>query len=264
MNYLYRDLAPLSDHAWEAIDDEARRSISHFVAGRHLFEFKGPHGYDAEAVVTGKIAPQPSIEGAEVALRQPQPYVELRAPFVISRAEVDVLDRGGDIDLEAVVEASRRIAGAEDRLVFDGLAAAGIEGVAAASPYEPIPLAEDYTGFPSAVAKAVAELRSAGVDGPFGIALGPREHRAVIESTEHGGYPVLNHVRLILDGVLVWAPTIEGAVVVSMRGGDFEIHSGLDFAIRYVGHDRDQVHLELIETVTFRNLSPEAAIRISP
>ena len=48
-----------------------------------------------------------------------------------------------------------------------------------------------------------------------------------------------------------------------MRGGDYEIHSGLDFAIRYLAHDRTGIDLELVETVTFRNLGPDAAVRIT-
>ena len=263
MSLLYRELAPISERAWSEVDGEARRSIHHFIAGRHLFELKGPHGYDCEAVPTGAVTPlDTDLDGTTAAVLKPQPLVELRSPFQVSRRDIEVLDRGGDVSLDEVVEAARRIAGAEDHLVFEGLADAGISGAAAGSPLDPVPLEAAYDAFPRAVAKAVTELRNAGVDGPYGIALGPREHRGVIESTEHGGYPVLNHLHLILDGPVVWAPTIQGAVVVSLRGGDFEIHSGLDFSIRYLAHDRDHVDLELVETVTFRNLGPDAAIRI--
>lgn len=263
MSLLYRELAPISERAWTEIDGEARRSIQHFIAGRHLFELKGPHGYDCEAVPTGSVSSiAAGFDGTSAAVLKPQPLVELRSPFRVLRRDIEVLDRGGDVSLDEVVEAARCIAAAEDQLVFEGLADAGIVGAAAGSPLAVVPLEAAYDAFPRAAAKAVAELRNAGVDGPYGIALGPREHRGVVESTEHGGYPVLNHLRLILDGPLVWAPTIEGAVVVSMRGGDFEIHSGLDFSIRYLAHDRDQVDLELVETVTFRNLGPDAAIRI--
>jgi uncharacterized linocin/CFP29 family protein len=219
VNHLYREIAPISDVAWGAIDDAARRSIANFIAGRRLFPLEGPHGYEVESVATGEVAPAADIEGAGVAVMQPRPMVELRTPFSVSRHEINVLDRGGDCDLDQVVEAARRIAGAEDRLVFDGLAEAGIKGVAAATPHSPIPL-RDFNGVPDAVAKAVDELRSAGVEGPYGIALGPREHQAVLSTSEPGGYPLLKHLKTIVEGPLVWSPTIDGAVVVSMRGGD--------------------------------------------
>jgi uncharacterized linocin/CFP29 family protein len=262
VNHLYRELAPMSELAWDAVEDEARRSIRHFLAGRHLFPLEGPHGYRTEAVPTGQVAPIGELEGASAAVLRPSPMVELRTSFSLSRRDIEVLDRGGDVDLEQVVEGSRRIAGAEDRLVFDGVDAVGIMGAAASSPYDVVAREGAIEAFPGAVARAVEQLRAAGVDGPYGIGLGPQLHQDVLAATEHG-YPVVNHLRRIIEGPIVWAPTLgAGAVVVSMRGDDFAIHSGLDFSIRYRAHDREWVELELIETVTFRNKGPDAAIRI--
>jgi uncharacterized linocin/CFP29 family protein len=259
VNHLYREIAPMSDRAWEQVDDAARRAIRTFIAGRRLFPLLGPHGYDVEAVPTGEVGPVTDFAEIRAAVLQPRPMVELRTPFSVSRREIEVLDRGGDTDLDQVVEAARRLAAAEDKLVFDGLESAGIRGVVSASPYEAIALGGDFRAFPDAVAKAVDLLRASGVEGPYGIALGPREHEAVLATTENGGYPILKHIHAIVDGPLVWSPTVDGSVVVSMRGGDFEIHSGLDFAIRYLAHDREHVEFELLETVTFRNMGPDAA-----
>jgi uncharacterized linocin/CFP29 family protein len=259
VNHLYREIAPMSDRAWTEVDDAARRAIRTFIAGRRLFPLEGPHGYEIEAVPTGEVGPPSPLGGASAAVLQPRPMVELRTPFSVSRTEIEVLDRGGDTDLDQVVEAARRMAAAEDTLVFEGLEAAGIKGVRTSSPYEAIALNGDFTSFPDAVAKAVDLLRSSGVEGPYGIALGPREHEAVLSTTDNGGYPILKHIHAIVDGPLVWSPTVNGSVVVSLRGGDFEIHSGLDFAIRYLAHDREQVEFELVETVTFRNMGPDAA-----
>ncbi len=59
--------------------------------------------------------------------------------------------------------------------------------------------------------------------GPYAIALGPRCYTGVVETTERGGYPVFEHLRMILGGPVVWAPAVDGAVVLSQRGGDFEL-----------------------------------------
>ena len=48
----------------------------------------------------------------------------------------------------------------------------------------------------------------------------------MIETAEHGGYPLLDHLHKILDGPIVWAPGVGGAVVLSLRGGDFLFESG--------------------------------------
>ena len=94
------------------------------------------------------------------------------------------------------------------------------------SPHPPITIGEDYQRYPNHVAQAVETLRRAGVGGPYAIALGPRCYTGVIETTEHGGYPVLEHLRLILGGPVVWAPAVDGAVVLSQRGDDFELVVG--------------------------------------
>ena len=81
----------------------------------------------------------------------------------------------------------------------------------------------------------------------------------MIETTEHGGYPVLEHLRLIVEGPVVWAPAVDGAVLISLRGDDFELVVGQDLSIKYLDHDAERVRLYLEESVTFRAASPEAA-----
>src|SRR6185436_13413896 len=108
---------------------------------------------------------------------------------------------------------------------------AQVAGMLPSSPHEPVVIGDDYNAYPGLVAAAVAKLRAAGVGGPYGIALGARCYTGVIETTEHGGYPVLEHIRLILGGPIAWAPAVDGAVVVSLRGGDFQLTCGQDFSI---------------------------------
>jgi len=75
-----------------------------------------------------------------------------------------------------------------------------------------------------------------------------------------GGYPVLQHVRRLIDGPLVWAPGLEGAVVLSMRGGDFQLTVGQDFSVGYLDHDAQRVQLYIEESFTFWLQSPQAAV----
>ncbi len=71
---------------------------------------------------------------------------------------------------------------------------------------------------------------------------------------------MIDHVRELLDGPIVWAPAADGAIVLSMRGGDFELTVGQDFSIGYLDHTAQAVRLYLQESFTFRVLSPEAAV----
>jgi uncharacterized linocin/CFP29 family protein len=71
-------------------------------------------------------------------------------------------------------------------------------------------------------------------------------------------------LRKILAGPLVWAPGVQGAAVVSMRGGDFLFESGEDISIGYEHHDAESVDLYLEESFSFRVVTPEAAVALTP
>jgi uncharacterized linocin/CFP29 family protein len=113
--------------------------------------------------------------------------------------------------------------------------------------------------YPALVTTALNRLREQGVDGPFAVALSERCYVELTEATE-GGYPVLQHVRRLIDGPLVWAPGLDGAVVVSLRGDDFQLTVGQDFAIGYLSHNAERVQLYIEESFTFWLQSPQAAV----
>jgi uncharacterized linocin/CFP29 family protein len=266
MNHLLRHLAPISDPSWELLDDEARERLQPSLAARRLVDFEGPRGWQHSATNLGRTEKidSPAADGVIAAQRRVLPLVELRAEFSISLAELGDNDRGAvDADLEPLDEAAQRIAIAENVAVFHGWAKAGITGIADASPVKAQPLGASVEDYPRSVARAVEALREVGVEGPYGLALGPDEYTRVIETAEHGGYPLFDHLAKILGGPIVWAPGVNGAVVLSLRGGDFLFESGQDLAIGYSHHDADAVHLYLEESFSFVVATPEAAAPLS-
>ena len=266
MDDLHRELAPVSDAAWTEIEDEARRTVKLALAGRKVVDFDGPRGWDCASVSLGRTEAlaQAPAGGIEARLRRVQPLVELRAPFTLRRDELESVARGGrDPDLKPVTDAARTIAAAEDHAIFHGYPAGGIKGIAEGAAHATLALSDDYERYPKVVAEALSHLRHAGVAGPYAIALGPRCYKGLTETTTAGGMRVFDHVRNLLDGPVVWAPAVNGAVIASMRGGDFVLTVGQDLSIGYLGHDADTVTLYLQESMTFRVLSGEAAVPLS-
>jgi uncharacterized linocin/CFP29 family protein len=265
MNHLLRELAPITDAAWEELEEEARDHLTVHLAARKLVDFSGPHGWERSATNLGRtepIAPAP-VDGVDARRRRVLPLVETRAWFSLSRAELELVDKGAvDVDLDPLDEAARKIALAENSAVFHGWAEAGITGIAEASPHDAIPLSDNMNACPDQVAAAVEVLMSNGIEGPFGLALAPDVYKRVVETTERGGYLLFDHLRKITGGPLVWAPGVRGALVVSLRGGDFLLESGQDLAIGYHAHDTDSVHLYLLESFSFRVATPEAAVAL--
>jgi uncharacterized linocin/CFP29 family protein len=266
MNHLLRGHAPLTDSNWKLLDEEAVARLEGPLAARRLVDFIGPKGWLHSATNLGRTEPIDGNEDGVSALRRRVlPLVEVRVDFTVSRAEMRDDDRGAvDVDLASLDDAAHQIAIAENSAVFNGWAKAGITGVVEASPFEPEPLGTSADNYPRSVARAVEALREAGVEGPYGLALGPDEYIKVIETAEHGGYPLLDHLAKILNGPIVWAPGLSGAVAMSLRGGDFLLESGQDLAIGYDHHDANEVHLYLEESFSFVVATPEAAAPLTP
>jgi uncharacterized linocin/CFP29 family protein len=267
MSHLLREHAPISETGWRLLDDEARARLTPALAARKLVDFAGPHGWEHSATNLGRTQrlADPPVEGVWGVQRRVLGLTELRVPFSISVDELRDIDRGArDLDLGSLDEAVRRLATAENSVVFDGWKRAGIVGIVQSAKHDPIVLGEHCERYPRHVAKAVELLLGAGVDGPYGLALGPEAYTRVLETSEHGGYLLLDHLRKILGGPLVWAPGIQGGAVVSMRGGDFLFDSGEDISIGYEHHDAQTVALYLSESFSFRVVTPEAAVALPP
>jgi uncharacterized linocin/CFP29 family protein len=261
MNNLHRELAPISDEAWAQIGQEAARTAKRYLAGRRVTDVQGPGGEILAAVGTGRLEATESIAaGVQTWQRQAMHLIQLRAPFTLSRAEIDAVERGaGDADWDPVRAAARQIALAEDMAVFSGYPAAGITGIVPGARNAAVSLPAELAGYPQAIAAAIEELRAAGVNGPYSAVLSADVYTALAQATDHG-YPVIQHVRRIVDGDLVWAPAISGAVVMSVRGGDFTLYLGQDMSIGYLSHTDAEVTLYLQESMTFQLLAGEAAV----
>ena len=261
MNHLLRNLAPISDAAWGELDEEARERLGPALAGRRLVDFSGPHGWSYSATTLGRTsgletAPCTGVSGRQ---RRVLPLVEVRSDFELSLEELRDFDRGAaDADLEPLDKAAHQMAVAENIAVFHGWQGA-IAGISEVCPHDPVPLGTVTDEYPRPVAAAVQQLLQNGVKGPYALALGGEQYQSVVETAEHGGYPLLEHLRKILDGPIVWAPGVKGAVVLSLRGGDFLFESGQDLSLGYSSHDGNVVRLYLEQSFSFHVATPEAA-----
>src|SRR6185437_7438180 len=264
MNNLYRELAPVSAAAWASLEEEAKRTFALHAAARKVVDVTGPDGLALAGVGTGHVTViDAPADGVAAALRDWQPVVELRVPFTLSRAEIDSVERGAqDPDWQPVKDAAKKIAFAEDRAVFDGYAAAQIRGIRPTSSNPSLALPGEARDYPDVVSKAVSELRLAGVAGPYSLLLSADAWTAVSETSDHG-YPIREHVARVLDGDIIWAPAIDGALLLSGRGGDYELRLGQDLSIGYLAHDADSVHLYFTESFTFAVYTTEASVPVT-
>ena len=265
MNNLHRELAPISDAAWADIEQEARRTFEQHVAARRVV---GRQGTRRAAAGQREHRPPDRDRRARGRRDRPpargsQPLVRLRVPFTVSRADVDAVERGAqDADWQPVKDAAKKIAFAEDRAVFEGYPAAGITGIRQSTSNPALTLPGEVRDYPNAVSQAVSALRLAGVSGPFSLLLSADAYTMVSETSDHG-YPIREHLARVIDGEIIWAPAIDGAFLLSARGGDFELRLGQDLSIGYLAHDADTVQLYFQESLTFLVYTAEASVALT-
>jgi len=265
MNNLHRELAPISDAAWAQIEEETSRTLKRYLAGSRVVDVRGPSGTPLSAVGTGHLreinAPG---EGMLVRQREAKALVELRVFFDLERQMIDDVERGSnDSDWQPAKDAARKLAFAEDRAIFEGYAAAGIVGIRPGTSNPKKSLPADVRQYPEAIAQALSQLRLVGVNGPYSVLLSADAYTELAETSDYG-YPVLEHVKRLVEGKIIWAAAIDGAFVVSTRGGDFDLHIGQDASIGYLSHTDTHVRLYLQEAFTFLYLTAESAVALAP
>ncbi|HSO39397.1 MAG TPA: family 1 encapsulin nanocompartment shell protein [Labilithrix sp.] len=265
MDLLKRRLAPILPEAWELIDAEATRVLALKLGGRKVVDFSGPLGWKYAAVNTGRLTPL-SVPNEDIALglRRVQPLVEVRVPIKLAIMELDTVARGAeDPDLGPVVETAKKAALVEDNAIFNGLERAGIVGIIPSSPHPVIPLPTDVRLLAPALLEAKELLRRAGIGGPYVLVLGSVLHEQVFAATDDG-HPIAKRIeQQLVDRPIVRSDAVEGAVLMSVRGGDYELTVGQDLSIGYAFHSKHEVELYLTESFTFRVLEPAAAVRIA-
>jgi len=159
------------------------------------------------------------------------------------------------------VRASRKVAIFEESAIYRGFVAAGIKGILEVSPHQPVALNHDRGQLTESVERALLAIQQAEIGGPYALVLGTEPYKWLMAG-EPGIYPLRKRVLAMVTGGIHWTPVLQGGVVLSRRGGDFELTVGQDLAIGYKQHDAKDVDLYYTESFTFRVLEPAAAVEL--
>lgn len=259
---LRRELAPMSADVWEIVDGEVREALTVLLSARRVVDFAGPHGYTKAAVSTGRLVNLQQGEGITYATRAVIPMTELRVDFRLSLEELDNHHRNAlDVDLSAARDAAHLLARFEDTFVYEGLATSGVAGIIPSIPHETVPLGSSAAEFVSSVAHATQLLVAAGVSGPYALVLSPDNYRTLVSDVS--AYPPRQRLTKLIEGPVVQSQSLTGGLLVSMRGGDFLLDVGQDVSIGYAKHTTEHVDLFILETMAFRVIDDQAAVRLT-
>jgi uncharacterized linocin/CFP29 family protein len=263
MDILKRAMAPISDAAWQEIEAEATRVLRGNLSARKIVDFEGPTGWETAAINLGGISvgSEKFVDGVDWGTREVLPLVESRAAFALNIWDLDNVNRGGKTpNLNSVAAAARKMAMFEEKAVYQGFKSAGIVGISEGG-NKPVTLPKTAGKMAEAVESAVVTLQTAGVGGPYALVLGTKPYQMLMSGDEKG-YPLRRRVEELVGGQIVWSPAVTGGVLVSTRGGDFQLTCGQDLSIGYQKHDSKEVVLFLTESFTFQVLEPAAAVTL--
>ncbi len=262
MNFLKRELAPITDEAWLEIDKQAKNVFLSTLSARKFVDVVGPKGWNYSAVNVGRLAipAEHTKYGVKYGLRQIMPLIETRENFSLNMMELDVIDRGAENpDLDPVDEAVKKSAFFEEKAIYEGFPEAGIGGFNSEAVNE-LPFPNKKSEVLHTFAKAKTMLINSAIEGPYSLVINPEKWIEIVNSSEN--YPLSKQIKEVIGSSIILTPNIDNALFLSTRGGDFELTLGQDFSIGYKSHNGEEVDFIIVETFTFRIIEPKAFVKI--
>ena len=251
---LYRDVSPVSQEAWNEIDDRAKEVLQAYLASRRVVSVSGPKGLDFNAVAEGRLADLGDTDGVYHGTYQNVPLMETRVEFEIDRWELDNVNRGAkDVDLAPLEEAMVKLALFEDKTVFDKLDEV--------MEHEELTFGENGKEVMHAISDAVITLKEVFVDGPYTLVVSPEAYKRI--HAESSGYPLTKRIEKLIDGEIIINRAIEGAYLLPFNHDDLELTIGRDYSIGYQNHTNDKVRFFAKESFAFRVLDEAIYVKFN-
>jgi uncharacterized linocin/CFP29 family protein len=260
MSWADRDAAPFPQEVWDAIDGAVRAAAAEVRAARRVMEVIGPLGFAARAgVAEDRPAGAPAgqdetgdLPHVHVPVVQPLPV--LHRTFALGARSVEAfLGRGEPLALTEAAEAARQLARAEDRLLVEGHAGAGVRGLLEHPGAVELTLGDwsDPARAADDLLAALARLDEAGRHGPYAAAVSPARWYALLRPHPASGVSPLEQLRPAFEGGIAKAPTLaRGALVVMRSASGPRVVVGEELTAAYDGREGIFHRISLVESVT--------------
>ena len=256
---LYRELAPVSNNAWEEMDERAAEVLRTTLSARKVVKVNGPKGIEFSAITEGRLGETKEEGNVCFANYNVQPLTESRVEFEIDRWELDNIERGAkDVELGPLEDALKELALFEDNAVFNGLEKACIKGLSEFG--EGLHFGNNSKEIMDSVLNGVLKLRENYAVGAYTLVVGEEAYKRVL-SQEGGGYPLNKRLESLIEGKIVFSRAVKGAYLIPYDHDDLELTIGKDFSIGYQNHTAEKVRFFATESFTFRVLDPGIVVK---
>jgi len=264
MEVLNQSNIPFGTAVWNTIESEISSYLTKRLTLRSVVDFKSEYTFETDAIPTKNVASIASQDGLEVFTREPIKMMEIKKSFTIPTSVIEDIKRDKpDFDTKVMMEAANSFAKVENETILSGQSAANIEGIL--SGVENTLEAKEGKDILKAVAKSLGIFNANFVDGTFKLVISSAT-MATLYTESFDGMSLKSKLDEILGaGAIVINQDIgdDKALVISQRGGDFELYSGMDVSLGFEKETSEGVELFLMQTFAFRSIAPEAAVLIT-
>ncbi|MGB0405284.1 MAG: family 1 encapsulin nanocompartment shell protein, partial [Fusobacterium sp.] len=157
MNNLNKNMAPISNEAWEVLNERTKEILVKIISARKVVSIKNVG--DLKSIPTGKINLK-KVEDMEYGVYDVLPLIETRFNFTLNRWELDNISRGdNNINLTNLDKAIFKAAKFEEDLIYNGLD--NVEGLINSCENPPMKIGETPKEILESISKAVIILKLA-------------------------------------------------------------------------------------------------------
>ena len=261
MDFLKRSLAPITEEAWEEIEEQAREVLANRLTGRKVVDVVEPKGWEYSGIPEGRLdIKEDSSDAVRYGIRKVSPLVETRKSFWLGVWELDNISRGAeDADLSPLEDAAAEAAEFEEEVIYHGLPDAGIDGLFSSADSS-VSLESGKSGLIEGVSEGITVLQDSAIEGPYSLLVNKDLWLTIASSSN--GYPLKRQLEDLIGGSIVYSPKVDDPALVSTRGGDVELILGQDFSLGYEDHGDGKVRLFLTESFGLRVLEPAAIVNL--
>jgi uncharacterized linocin/CFP29 family protein len=275
MEFLLRDDAPFSAEQWERIDATVVQTARQVLTGRRFIHIYGPLGAGVDSVTTEGLDnggdAETSYTGdddtAAVKLRQRR---QLELPMIYK--DFNLLWRDLEnakqfnlpLDYSAAASAAVICARKEDDLIFNGNKALGYEGLLTAKGSQHIAKSDwgqDSNAF-NDVVNGIEALTEKGFTNQLVLVVSPDLYTKMQRIQPNLGIMEIDRVKSLVAGKIYRTIAVgQGrAVLLSSELRNLDLAIGQDLVTAYLGPEKLNHALRVMETVLLRIKNPEAIV----
>ena len=254
MDFLKRELAPITANGWKEIEERATAVLSKELSARKFIRVTGPLGRDITSVTTGRMDVK-TKDDIKYGVYKIQPLTESRICFPLSRWELDNIERGAkDVDYSSLDEGVKKAAKFEEDAIFKGLEDGQIDGIYKSSSYETLDFGKTTDETLKAIFDGVLKLDAAFAKKPYVLVVSNEKWYYL--NTVVKEYSLSEKLEKILGHKIIVSKSIDGAILLPFDDENIELIIGEDYALGYQNHNETAVELFITESFTFRVLDP--------